>query len=324
MLCAALVLSRQAFCSQPSIYVDIYVPEKACNGTTLLPDHQDPSNTRVIEIDMQGQIIWEYVLPVELRRYTNPGFDAELLPNNNILIVLPKKGICEVNHNGDMVWAHWDAKVSHDADRLANGNTLYVFGDADTKDDAQIKEVDSKGNIVWSWRAGDHFNTAEYMDIYDDGWTHTNAVTRLENGNTLISPRNFNCLVEVNPKGEVVDIIGKDFLFGQHDPEVLPNGNILVANHGNRHEALEIDRASGEIVWRFEMSNRRSWPIRDANRLSNGNTLITGSTVILEVTPQKEVVWRARIDESIINGPREAAAKGFFKAQRITRPTTGT
>jgi outer membrane protein assembly factor BamB len=257
------------------------------------------------------------VLPVELRRYTNPGFDAELLPDNNILIVLPKKGVYEINRKGEVVWSHWDAKISHDSDRLADGNTLYVFGDDDRVGDAQVKEADPQGNIVWSWRAGYYFNTPEYNNIYDGGWTHTNAATRLANGNTLISPRNFNCLIEVNPKGEVVDIIGKGILFGQHDPQVLSNGNILVANHGNPHEVLEIDRASGEIVWRFEMPNRKTWPIRDADRLPNGNTLITGSTVILEVTPEKEVVWRARMDNSVISGPREAAAKGFYKAQRI-------
>jgi integrase len=54
-----------------------------------------------------------------------------------------------------------------------------------------------------------------------------------------------------------------------------------------------------------------------AGRLPNGNTLITGSTVILEVTPDHEVVWRVRMKDSIITSPREASGKGFYKAQRI-------
>jgi len=316
MLCTILTCGQPAFCSNPEIYVDIYVPDRAYNGTTLLPDHYDPQNTRVIELDMRGEIVWEYVLPADLRRYTNPGFDAELLPNDDVLILLPKKGIYEINRKGEVIWSHWDEKVSHDADRLPNGNTIYVFGDSDRIGDAQVKEVDPEGRLVWSWRADSYFNTPEYKDIYDKGWTHTNAVTRLANGNTLISPKNFNCLVEVDPHGKVVDIIGKDCLKFQHDPEVLPNGNILVANLGKPQEVLEIERASGNIIWRFEMPNRTSWPIRDANRLPNGNTLITGSTVILEVTPDHEVVWRVRMNDSFTD-LNEARAKGFYKAQRI-------
>ncbi|MBN2453884.1 MAG: aryl-sulfate sulfotransferase [Candidatus Omnitrophica bacterium] len=317
ILLSLFIFSVNGMCGDEAMYVDIYNPDKAYNGTTLLPDHSDPENTRVVEIDMNGKIVWEYALPSQLKRYSNPGFDAELLPNGNILIVLPRKGIYEINRKGDVIWSHWDSKISHDADRLSNGNTIYVFGASDKMGDAQVKEVTPGGEAVWSWYAGDHFNTSEYKDIYDDGWTHTNAVTRLENGNTLISPRNFNRLVEIDPQGKVVDIIGEDFLEAQHDPEVLANGNILVANHGRPQEVLEIDRESGGIAWRFVMPERRTWPVRDVNRLPNGNTLITGSTVILEVTPEKEIVWRVRMADGIVSSPREAAARGFYKAQRI-------
>lgn len=316
--CAFLSYARIAYSADPAFYVDVYIPEKAYNGTTLLPDHHDPQNTRVIELNMKGEIVSEYVLPAHLRQYTNPGFDAERLPNNNILIVLPKKGVYEIDRNGSTVWSHWDSKISHDADRLPNGNTIYVFGDEDQIDDAQVKEVNPQGKIVWSWYAKNHFNTPEYRNIYGQGWTHINAVTRLENGNTLVSLRNFNSLVEVDPQGEVVKIIHQDFLEAQHDPEVLADGNILLANHGNPQEALEINRDTGEVIWRFPVLKRQAWPLRDADRLPNGNTLITGSTVILEVTPEQEVVWRVLMKDFIISSPREAPAKGFFKAQRLS------
>jgi uncharacterized protein (UPF0248 family) len=307
--------------ADPDIVVDIYKPEKAFKGTTLLPDHHDPRRTRVIEVNMKGEIIWEYLLPRELRRYTNPGFDAELLPNNNILILLPFYGLYEINRKGDIVWSHLDTKISHDADRLPNGNTIYVFGGEDEIDDAQVKEVNPQGEIVWKWFAKDHFYTTPYKDIYHQGWTHTNAVTRLKNGNTLISLRNFNLIAEVDPKGKVVNIIGKGFLQHQHDPEVLPNGNILVANHDFPQEVLEIDPESDSILWRYVLRDRRrTWPVRDADRLPNGNTLITGSAVIIEVTPEGEVVWRLRLRNVTFRSPREAAGLGFYKAQRIASP----
>ena len=145
MMCCTLPVYAQTTVSPEgrvdvNIYVDKYDRDKAYNGTTLLPDHHDPQNTRVVEVNMEGKIVWEYVLPGHLRRYTNPGFDAELLPNGNILILLPRKGLYEINRNGDTVWSHWDRKVSHDADRLPNGNTIYVFGAADQINDAQVKK----------------------------------------------------------------------------------------------------------------------------------------------------------------------------------------
>ncbi len=299
----------------PEIYVDIYRSEKAWAGTTLLADNHKPERPRIIEVNMLGEIVWEYQVPKELKQYNNPGFDVERLPNNNILFVLPRNGVYEIDHSGKVVWSHMDAKISHDADRLPNGNTIYVFGAHDQISDAQVKEVNPKGEIVWAWYAKDHFNKTPYKDIYDEGWTHTNAVTRLQNGNTLISPRNFNFLVEVDSKGSVVMTIGEGLLEDQHDPEVLPNGNILVMNHRRPHTAVEID-SNGKIVWQHVMPDRGTWPVRDANRLPNGNTLITGTTKIIEVTKEGEIVWQLAL-KGVTFETEKAAGLGFYKAERI-------
>jgi hypothetical protein len=153
--------------SVPDIYVDIYNPDKAYNGTTLLADNHKKDQPKIIEVDMNGRIIWEYVLPYNLREYTNPGFDVEYLSNGNILFVLPLKGIYEINRRGDVVWSYLDKQVTHDADRLPNGNTLVVFGGFDRKNDIQVKEINSKGEIVWRWKVKDHLDNAEYKNIYD-------------------------------------------------------------------------------------------------------------------------------------------------------------
>ena len=315
----AAAMTASAGRADPSFAVDIHNPAKSYKGTTILPDNHIRRKPRIVELNMKGEIVWEYALPDNLKRYTNPGFDVELLPSDNVLFLLPGKGIYEIDRKGKVVWSHPDKKVSHDADRLPNGNTLYVFGNDDKKSDAQVKEVNPKGKLVWSWYAKDEFNKSPYKDANNQGWTHTNAVTRMANGNTLISPRNFNCLVEVNPKGKVVRIIGEKYLKKQHDPEVLPNGNILLANHQQPHEVLEIDPKTEKIVWRFAIPKRRVWPVRDANRLPNGNTLITGTTVLVEITPDKEIVWRLKMQNVKFRNRKEAPALGFYKAQRVTR-----
>jgi len=300
----------------PDIDVDIYQSEMVWAGTTLLPDNHNSTRPRVIEVNMLGEIVWQYVLPDNLKQYTNPGFDVELLTSNNILLELPGKGVYEIERSGKVVWSYLDSKVSHDADRLPNGNTLVVFGNKDQKSDAQVKEVNPKGEIVWAWYAKGHFDRPPYDNIYDDGWTHTNAVSRLPNGNTLISPRNFNLLVEVDPKGEVVRTYGEGIFVEQHDPEVLPNGNILLANHDRPHRAVEFDPKTGKIVWQSAGFEQSATPVRDANRLPNGNTLITGSTKIVEITAEGEIVWQLALKGITLVG-QDTAGLGFYKAERI-------
>lgn len=301
--------------------VDISVPEKIFSGTTILPDNHDAAHPRIIEVNRLGEIVWEYPLPDDLKTYTNPGWDVEVLQNGNILTLLPRKGVYEINRDKQVVWKYLDSQVSHDADRLKSGNTLIAFGAGDKSGDAQVKEVDPAGNRVWSWYARDVFTGSEYTGISEEGWTHTNAVSRLASGNTLVSLRNFNVIAEVDPQGKLVRTIGKGLLEAQHDPIVLPNGNILMANHGEPHTIIELD-PSGNVVWQYRVPLRMSWPVRDANRLPNGNTLITESDRIVEVTKEGQVVWQFRLATNTFTNKTDPentpAGRGFYKAERIS------
>ena len=301
--------------SDPDISVDVYKADKAYAGTTLLADNHREHRPRILELDMHGKILWQYVLPAALRSYTNPGFDVERLSNGHVLFVLPLRGVYEIDRSGTVVWEYRDSKVTHDADRLPNGNTLVAFGGNDGKSDAQVKEVDPEGRVVWTWKARDHFTGPEYEGISDQGWTHTNAVTRLENGHTLISLRNFNLIAEVDRTGSVVRTIGKGILAYQHDPEVQPNGHILVANHKRPHRVIEIDPEANRVVWSSKGFPREMCPVRDADRLPNGNILITAAKNLLELTREGELVWRLNLDVTF-QDRRQAPALGFYKAQR--------
>ncbi len=194
------------------------------------------------------------------------------MPSGNILFVLPRNGIYEIDRKGRVVWLFLDSKVSHDADRLPNGNTLFVYVAFDQMDDARVREVDPSGKVVWSWYARDHFNRALYNAISEEGWTHTNSVSRLANGNTLVSLRNFGIVAELDAAGKVIRTIGEGLFEYEYDPEMQSNGNLLVANHNQPAQTvLEIDLAMGKTVWSFAMPGHL---VRDADCLPNSNTLI--------------------------------------------------
>ena len=301
--------------------VDIYDSTQAYNGTTLFPYLGDADNPRVIEVDMNGNIVWQFSLPEELKEYTQPGFDAELLSGGTILLVLPRWGLYEIDRNGSMVWSYQDQNISHDADRLSNGNTVYVFGNNDTKNDAQVKEVTKEGEIVWSWYAKNEYDISPYDSIWKQGWTHVNSVTRMSNGNTLINLRNFNMTIEVDSAGKTVwsfDWTKFGSEVGPHEPELLSNNHILIAlQQDSPYQGVEIDKVTGETIWTYTRDGLRT--TREADRLPNGNSLFVSvltdkqESVIFEVNTNGEIVWQL-IDKGNPTGDNPGF---FYKAQRI-------
>ncbi len=312
-----------------SFEVIIYDEEKAYNGTTLFPYAK---TMQVFEINMEGEVIWEFTMPDEWVDSDNiMGFDAERLENGNVVMVVGGFGIYEIDSEGNLVWSHNDPDVSHDADRLENGNTLYVFGNNDGAPDAQVKEVNPEGELVWEWHARDHYKYADYKDFSLGGWTHTNAAQRLSDGTTLINMRNFFRTIIVDEAGEVI----KEYDWADFGNKVDPHeghiyeeeGFLLVClQNGSPDEAVEVDLETGEVQWSYNHPSFRT--SRDCDRLPNGNTLIVGVdnggtangvsmdddySMMIEVTVEGEIVWALKVvDEAVGNAPG-----WFYKAERL-------
>ncbi|WP_028583744.1 aryl-sulfate sulfotransferase [Desulfogranum mediterraneum] len=276
---------------------------KVFDGTTLLADMSDPRQAKVVEVDFNGNILWKFRPAGHIRGAI---LDAAKLENGNILITIRHSGIYEVNPNGKVVWAHRDPGASHDADRLANGNTLYNLGWRKKGEDV-VREIDPSGKVVWSWQGLHDYDREPFADIDSEGWMHVNGVSRLKNGNTLVSMRNFNTVAEVGLDGRVVrewTFRGKDKRTGvqthgkirgerNHEPEILDNGNMLLAlRRPNRF--VEFNLETREIVWSWTHpgGGRELRTNREANRLPNGNTLGTAGNKIIEIGPDGTIVWQ--------------------------------
>lgn len=128
-----------------------YDSTKACNGTTLFSDFSDPENLKAVEVDMKGNVVWEYRIPKSMAPGNTVGLDVELLNNGNMLLVISQSGLYEITRDSTVVWQQQDADCSHDGDRLSNNNTIYIFGNEDTKDDACVKEVNFQKQCFDRW-----------------------------------------------------------------------------------------------------------------------------------------------------------------------------
>ena len=125
--------------------------------------------------------------------------------------------------------------------------------------------------IVWEYSTG--------LSIPDDA-------DRLPNGNTLITDTGNNRIIEVTTDGTIV----WEYATGINVPKSahrLTNCNTLIAD-GYNNRVIEVT-TDGTIVWEYSLGDN---PL-EANRLSNGNTLISvfGGEII-EVDPDGYIVWQ--------------------------------
>jgi len=123
------------------------------------------------------------------------------------------------------------------------------------------------------------------------------------------------------PRGTADPDIGVDIY--QSD-KAWPGTTLFGDNYNpERPRIIEVNML-GQIVWEYLIPDRKNWPVRDANRLPNGNTLITGATEIVEVAPEGRIVWRLRL-QGVSFTLQEAAGrdKHSFRSANVIRIVQG-
>ncbi len=252
----------------------------------------------------------------------------------------------ELDWEGNILWEHRDPFQHHDARRTASGGYIYpsleqvppdlaakVQGGLDMDDDPMwadvIVEIDRDGNTVWEWHAIEHMDPATDKiapNVQRWEWTHGNTVVPLENDQVLVSFRNTSTVGIIDKaSGNFTWKIGDDILAGQHDPSLLPNGNILIYDNGTYRtddwliysRVVEINPKTNEIEWEYRDApywDFFSATVSGAQRLPNGNTLITEGVTgrLFQVTPDGKIVWEYVNPEFHIN-PRDWEINMIFR-----------
>lgn len=286
---------------------------------------------------------------------TNWGY---LLPNGHLFanersavrkgVALTVSGrMAEYDRDGRLVWSHEDPYQHHDARRLDNGAIYAAFTElADAEKSSirggvpgseadggpfgeVIRQVDEEGRVVWEW----HFSRLGF-DVHPlhqnaNRWSygHTNTVLPLANGTILVSSKNLNMVFIIDPTtDEVVWKYQNDEMGGQHDAQLLDDGNILVFANGaysrdlHHSQVWEINPTTYEIEWRYSardnMTSFFSPHMGGAQRLPSGNTLVCEGNkgCIFEVTPGGDVV-REFISPHFVQSEQFGRHNWLFRAR---------
>ena len=205
----------------------------------------------------------------------------------------------------EVVYERYDHKETaaewHDMDRIDERHVLVADIVAD-----QVFIVDTETEVVeWLWDAQSEF-PLESGHSFPNDWTHINDVEYIEDGRMegriMVSVRNQNRVVFLDREEGLLEnwTLGgendADVLNEQHNPDFIPKSQggpaVLVADSENG-QIKEFQREDGEWnrSWLWE-DERIQWP-RDADRLPNGNTLITDThgNRVMAINESGDIVW---------------------------------
>ena len=228
-------------------------------------------------------------------------------------VLLEDDRLIELSPGGDIVW-EWVASDHIDE--------LGFAPDARQVIRAAAAFNGARGSFDWL-----HVNSATYVG--PNRWFDAGD-TRFAPNHVLISSREASLLAIVARDGSIVWRLGPDFsesaplrairqIIGQHHAHLIPKGlpgagNLLVFDNGGSSgygfaspiapdgrgafaratsRVLEINPVTLELAWSYTNPRFFSTNISGAQRLPNGNTLITAGAGgrMFEVTPDGTIVW---------------------------------
>ena len=316
--------------------------------------------------DMKGNPVW--YLPQNDAGVQHSLRDLKITPQGTITYEIDGCCAFEVNYDGKTLWkAPNNGKVSgesteefhHEFTRLSNGhymalgqdfqywkkptatdtNLFYVSGSAlapEEKEKSYIRspmglliEYDTIGNVVWSWKASDHFNGSDIFYSRTNGGmqmhAHENSFVFDENKKVIyLSLRNQNRIVKIKyPEGIILDIYGGDnnkpglprkgnnFFCGQHSVNVSRKGYLYLFNNNSCNKGAPpsvilmqepvTEKDSLKKIWEYTINVAGKYQTGFA---SGGNVtelpdnswfISTGSpeSKVMIVTKDKKLLWSA-------------------------------
>ena len=217
-----------------------------------------------------------------------------------------------IAHQGSLTVFETDGAVSwqlpwnssHDVHADSAGFFYAIRGQTEVcKIDSATKEV------VWSYDSKkSNGNEGKRVEVH--------SFQPLKDGAMMIAESGVGRIIEIDRDGKLLKEI-KLKLNRPHPHQdtrlarKIDNGNYLVAHEGEGY-VREYSGETGQVTWEFEVPldrGRKPSPghgfdaygskLFSAIRLPNGNTLIGGGNnhTVLEVTPEKQVVWSLKQNE---------------------------
>lgn len=301
-------------------------PKRECMGFTLF----SPLNSKsAYLVNMQGRVVHEWKLPNTASYEMKILENGNLLYMGKLEGSIMKNfegcagKLIELDWNSNVVWEYEDPYMHHTFFRKKNGNILYAKwikvpdgfkdkirgGVPGTEKDVMwtdaIVEIDSYGYVLYMWKAFENLDPKKNLLCpleHRTEWTRLNSIYVKENENILVNFMLTNTAVEIDKNSGKILWYYTGELAHAHSISETENNNFLIFDNGlhtiyiSFSRVIEVNSQTMDIIWEFKedtIADFYSSILGGCQRLKNGNTLVCDSSGgrIIEVTPEKEVVW---------------------------------
>jgi len=312
-------------------------------------DHNEQIETR------DGKTIWALRQHHDWQRedfpagYYAPGATPGIEGSNTLVLthtnhIRPKVAPDAMLEDDRILEVSWDGKIVWEW--VASDHIDEFHFDEDARKAMASGPAGNGARRAFDWM---HLNSATYVGPnhwYDEG------DKRFAPNNIIISSRQASLIAIVARDGSIVWQLGPDYsaspelrairqVIGQHHVHVIPKGlpgagNVMVFDNGGASgygrpspvalngqdifarpssRVLEIDPVSRKLVWSYTAPNFFATNISSAQRLPNGNTLITEGPDgrVFEVTKDSVIVWEYIFP--MFTGAR--ASNSVYRAYRL-------
>ena len=256
-------------------------------------DYPKPVQTMFIVRD--GKVVWSYSIPSKKGSDISEFSDATLLSDGSVVYGC-KTGAGKVTADKKLVWTYEAPKgyEVHVVQPIGLDRVMYI----QNGDPATLRVL----NI-----ANGKTETEFTLPTGTPGKTHGQfrRARMTAAGTFLVSHMDMNKVAEYDATGKQIWSVAVPNPWAAVR---LKNGNtLLTSNRGFVHEV----NPAGEVVWEFtqkDVPDIKLFSLQEADRLANGNTVISNwcpngikdpkdwhkSVQVLEVTPDKKLVWALR------------------------------
>ena len=243
-------------------------------------------------LDKHGAIIWHYMKETHHQLDVSKDGRIATLLNRLVEETVPQADQLRVPFLDEQI-----ALLSPDGEELAVYSVMEAMLGTPWESILKFVDPDMPGGDIF------HINTVKFIAEQQAG-----LLPAVKAGDLLLGFRNINMIAALNPESGKLVWATRGPWHMLHDPVLLDSGNLLVFdNHGDmarggRSRILELQPATGEIVW--EWPGLQGYDLYSSiggsvERLANGNTLVseTNRGRIIEVAPNGDVVWDFEVPE---------------------------
>jgi hypothetical protein len=249
---------------------------------------------QTIFVVRDGKVAWTYSIPIKDAAGTLQELgDATMLSNGNI-VFCRKVGASEITPDKKIIW-------NIDAPKGTEIHSIQPIG----LDRVLVTENGNPGKLMLINTATGKTEKEFTFPVLNPGANphiQFRRVHETKDGTFLAAHLRDNKVVEYDADFKEI------WSYATHQPwsaARLKNGNTLITE--GPHTVLEVNK-QGEIVWQFSQEDAPEYKFfvfQEASRLANGDTVICnwcpynlkdpktwpGSAQVLEVSPEKKVVW---------------------------------